>query len=124
VLIQYTRSGQTTTSRVGITETTADRYSEDIANPLGEHILHNYNARPLRLYKTTQVELVTDGNYSVTVYYLRYIKTPAVVALPSTPCDLPVHTHYEIVKIATKMYLESTKDPRIQTYNNEIITME
>ena len=47
-----------------------------------------------------------------------------MVALPSTSCDLPEQTHYEIVKIATKMYLERIKDPRLQTYNNEIVTME
>jgi hypothetical protein len=112
------------TSRQGVTETTVDKYTDDLVNPFSEHIYHNKWARPLRLFRSTLVELISDGTYTIPSYYIRYIAKPTVVALPSTSCDLPEQTHYEIVKIATKMYLERVKDPRLQTYNNEIVTME
>jgi hypothetical protein len=124
VTISYTVGSTPITSREGITETSVDKYSDDIINPFSEHILHNDWARPLRLFRSTLVELITDGTYSITGYYLRYLCKPAVVALPSTSCDLPDHTHYEIVKGAVKIYLESIKSPRYQTYNNEIVTSE
>lgn len=124
VTISYTKNGSTVTSRQGVTESSVDKYSDDIINPFSEHILHNDWARPLRLFRSTVVELITDGTYSIPTYYLRYLGKPAIVALPSTSCDLPEQTHYEIVKMATKMYLESIKDPRYQTYNNEIVTSE
>jgi len=112
------------TSREGITETSVDKYVDDIVNPFSEHIYHNGWARPLRLYRGSLVELITDGTYTIVGYYLRYLMKPTVVALPSTSCDLPEHTHYEIVKGAVRMYLENIKDPRYQTYNNEIVTSE
>lgn len=124
VTIQYTKNGSTVTSREGISETSIDKYTDDIINPFSEHMLHNDWARPLRLYRDNVVELITDGTYSITSYYLRYISKPTIIALPSTACNLPEQTHYEIVKIATKMYLERTTNPRQQTYNNEIVTME
>ena len=124
VTISYTKNGSTITSREGITETSVDKYTDDLINPFSEHILHNDWARPLRLFKSTVVELISDGTYTIPTYYLRYLAKPTVVALPSTSCDLPDQTHYEIVKTATKMYLETVKDPRYQTYNNEIVTME
>jgi hypothetical protein len=122
--ISYTRNGSTETARKGILETTTDRYRDDVDNPFSEHILFNYEAKPLRLYRGAIVELISDGTYTIPTYHLRYLTSPTVVALPSTSCNLPEHTHYEVVKIATKMYLERTKDPRQQTYNNEIVTME
>ena len=39
-------------------------------------------------------------------------------------CDLAEHTHNEIVKIASALYLESVSDPQLQTKEVEISTME
>lgn len=124
VTISYTKNSSTVTSRQSVTETTVDKYTDDIINPFSEHILYNDIARPLRLFRSTLVELISDGTYTIPIYYIRYLAKPTTVALPSTSCDLPDQAHYEVVKIATKMYLETTKDPRYQTYNNEIVTME
>jgi len=123
VSITYIKNGISTTSRVGVTETTVDKYRSDIDNPFSEHILHNYTAKPLRLYRGAYVEFISDGNYIIPTYYLRYLVIPTTVTT-SVSCNLPSHTHYEVVKLATKIYLESIKDPRLQTYNNEIVTME
>ena len=113
------------TQRDAVTETNVNSYAREIKNTLGEYNLHYGLARPLRLFYGNTIELITDGNYTVPTYYLRYIKVPAVVALPSTNCDLPTQCHSEIVKMAVGMYVESIKDDgRYKTIENELNTME
>lgn len=65
-----------TSVRQGITETTADTYRQEVDNPYSEHILENYKAKPLRIFKDTNVELITDGTYGVIAYHLRYLHKP------------------------------------------------
>jgi hypothetical protein len=122
--IYFVKDSIPVTERQGIKEITSDRYRHEIDNPFGGHILHYGLARPLRLYQGEDVLLISDGNYTIPTYYLRYIKYPAVVALPSTNCDLPNHTHSEIIKLAIGMFLENTTDKRYGSYSNEINTME
>lgn len=65
--------------RQGVTEVTADTYRFHIDDPYSEHILANNKAKPLRLFKDEEIELVTDGNYGVVAYYIRYVKEPVRV---------------------------------------------
>lgn len=44
--------------------------------------------------------------------------------LPYPMCDLPEHTHDEIVRMAASMMLENIEQPRYQTHMNEVNTME
>ena len=118
-----------TTSLVGITECTMDEYRQKLDDPYSEHILHYQTAKPLRLFDNESVVLITDGNYTITSYYLTYLKKPAEVQLSGSlvigvNCDLPEHTHDEIVKLAVSMMLENIEQPRYSTYMNEIGTME
>lgn len=123
--IQYTDGfSNTITTRSGISETTIDRYSRDIDNPLSDSILYNDKALPLRLFYENTVELVSDGTYTIPTYYIRYLKQPVTVALPSTTSDLPSHTHIEIIKTAVQMYLENISNNRIKTYSDMTNIME
>jgi hypothetical protein len=115
----------TVSSRVGVTQCSQDKYRQHIDDPFSEHVLHYQSAKPLRLFYTTSVELISDGNYTVDNYYLTYIKEPVTVALSTlTDSDLPEHTHDEIVKMAVSMMLENIESPRYQTQANEVATME
>jgi hypothetical protein len=108
-------------SRKGIVEATSDTYRQDIDNPYSEHVFENNDAKPLRLYRDTDVELITDGNYGVYTYYIRYIKKPVEVDYDTpTNSDLPEHTHDEIVKLAANMILENTENPRYRTHTIEV----
>ena len=111
------------TSRVGITQCSQDSYRQHIDDPFSEHILHYKTAKPLRLFYNNSVELISDGNYSIGTYYLTYIKEPNEVS-STIDCDLPEHTHDEIIKIATNMLLENIESPRMQTQAIEVATME
>lgn len=113
------------TKRQGIKEATVNNYRSLIDNPYSEHNLHYEEAQPLRLFQGNNVELITDGDYDVTEYHIRYIKEPSEVDYDTpTNCDLPDHTHDEIVKIAVNMALENIEQPRYQTHANEVNTME
>lgn len=114
-----------TTTRVGVTECTQDEYRQMIDDPFSEHILHYGSAKPLRLFYGDYVELVSDGNYTVDKFYLTYIKQPTEVSLSgSVDCDLPDHTHDEIVRIAVSMMLENVEQPRLRTQSAFVAGME
>ena len=67
------------------------------------------------------VTYATDGTFIATDNQL-----DAAVGTASTvgDCDLAEHTHNEIVKMASALYLESVSDPQLQTKEVEISTME
>lgn len=101
--------------RVGVTNCTHDTYSRQVVDPYSEHRLHYEVAKPLRLFNNNTVELITDGSYTTTYYYLRYIKTPIQISVDSEDCDLPEQIHSEVVTKAVNLYLESISDARYQT---------
>lgn len=105
--------------RASVTDCTHDTYSRQIRNPYSEHVSHYEFAKPLRLFNNTTVELITDGNYQINYYYLRYIKRPLEINLTTADCDLPEHMHSEVVTKAVNLYLESISDPRYQTSSIE-----
>lgn len=111
--------------RSGVTECTSDSYFTKVSDPYGEHILHLDLARPLRLFSEKGVELITDGNYSVSYYYMRYIRKPAIIGLiAATDCDLPEYTHREIVEMTINKLLENIESPRYQTHTVELNKIE
>ena len=127
VTISYTdlATGTTATKRQGVTQCTVDTYRSHIDDPYSEHRLHYEEAKPLRLVYGDNIELVTDGNYTLTNYFIRYLKKPATVDLGTVVnCDLPEHTHDEIVKLTVNMVLENIEQPRYKSHLNELNKVE
>lgn len=117
--------GTSTTIRTGVTECTSDSYFTKVTDPYGEHVLHLDTARPLRLFSEKGVELITDGNYSVSYYYMRYIRKPAVIsASGAVNCDLPEHIHSEVVEMTVNKLIENIESPRYQTHTVELNKIE
>ena len=113
--------------RTGVTECTSDSYYTKVSDPYGEHILHMNTAKPLRLFSSKGVELISDGNYEIPYYYLRYIAIPATVdnvSQTTVDCDLPLHTHSEIVEMTINKLLENIEAPRYQTQTIELTKIE
>ncbi len=125
VTVRFTPFGSSSESdlRFGVKECTIDTYREKIDDPYSEHILHYNTAKPLRLFQGDNVELITDGNYDVIQYHIRYLKAPVEID-DFNDCDLPDHTHSEIVKIAANMALENIEQQRYQTHSMEVSKME
>jgi hypothetical protein len=114
-------------SKQGVTEITIDTYRSHIDNPYSTHVLHYEEAMPLRLFIGDLVEFISDGQYGVVSYDIRYLRAPVEVdwlADTQVDCDLAEHTHDEIVKLAASMALENIEQPRYQSHMNEINTME
>jgi hypothetical protein len=122
--------GTPTTIRTGVTECTSDSYFTKVSDPYGEHVLHLDTARPLRLFSSKGVELITDGNnnvyyYTIPYYYMRYIRKPAVISKTgAVNCDLPEYTHREIVEMTINKLLENIESPRYQTHTVELNKIE
>lgn len=122
VTISYSSSSY----NAGIVECTHDEYRQKIEDPFSEHIIHYGKAKPLRLYLGDYVYLITDGTYVLEDYILTYLRKPAEVQVTATAvdCDLPEHTHDEIVKLTVDMMLENIEQPRYRTHTVEVATME
>lgn len=117
--IVYTDSinGGTITKRQGITPCSQLNYRSSLDNPYSEHRLHYGEAKPLRLFIQNYVELITDGDYSVTDYIVRYIKNPVTVSLSSSvDCDLSSPTHNRIVDLTVSILLENIESNRAQGF--------
>ena len=105
----------TTETRVGVTETTLGEYRFKLDDPFSEHILHYATAKPLRIFNGNSVELIGDGNYTIDDYHLTYLKVPTEVVHPdvdpggTADCDLPEHTHDEIVNGGELKFVMSSK---------------
>lgn len=110
--------------REGVTEITSDEYTYELDNPYSTYRLHYNRAKPLRLFYNNTIEFITDSNYNVTNAYIRYIKAPVTVVYSSTSCDLPDHTHDEIVSLSVRLALENIEQPRYQSYAQEVSVME
>lgn len=116
-------TGTSTTLRTGVVECTSDSYYTKVSDPYGEHVLHMSTAKPLRIFSSKGIELITDGNYSIPYYYMRYIREPASISA-TQDCDLPDHTHREIVNLTVKILIENIESPRYQTYTAEYTQSE
>jgi hypothetical protein len=118
VLISFNHevTGTSTTLRTYPVVCTSDTYSTKVNDPYSEHRLHLNTARPLRLFSSKGIELITDGQYDITEYYFKYLRKPTVVSIDTfTDCDLPEHTHREIVLLTVKLLIENIESPRYQT---------
>lgn len=118
VTIRYLNilTNQYITKIQGVTQTTHDKFRNMIDNPLSQHRLHYQEARPLRVFVGNNVQLISDGNYSIPTYHLTYIRMPSDISIfDSTDCELYEQNHSEIVSLAVNMYLENQGDRRYQT---------
>jgi hypothetical protein len=62
----------------------------------------------------TKFTVIFDGSLTPVNAKIVYIKTPNVIGAASN-CDLPAHTHYEIVETAVTLAIEGTESPRVQS---------
>jgi hypothetical protein len=115
-------SDDTEARRVSVKPITYDRYNKIVDDPFnkpGKDTVYRLD------YGGDKVELITGAGQTITKYYLRYLKNPAVVSgSASTSCDLAGHTHREIVRMAVVEALENIEDPRYQSSKIELNDIE
>ena len=117
------------TKRVPVTPVTHDRYNKIINDPFNQP----YEDEAIRLdYEGDVFEIITDGTYTLSNYYLRYLKEPQTIRygtqylIPTTDvdCELANHCHREIISLAVFAALEDIESKRYITQKQEIKEIE
>ena len=105
-----------------IVSITHDEYSNVVYNPFRKPTDH----RVLKMrVGNRRVELISDGTFTITSYFLRYIRKPQPITLSSSldaqVCELNDNIHREILDETVRIAFKDTEDnQRLQTENNEI----
>lgn len=109
-------------------EATIETIDKQLNNSLSEHLLKYCTARPLRLIQGNQINLYTDGKYSIQRYNIVYLSCPKFLdsknITNSEYTSLPEHTHMEIVKMAVQLYLATKPMQHYSAYSAEVNNME
>jgi hypothetical protein len=113
---------------IEVTDATRDTIHGNLINSLSPHIYAYGQARPYRLIIGDSVEIYTDGTYKASDYTITYIKVPEKISLyfpRELPfCELPKHTHSEIIHMAADLYLAAIGAPTAQIQNQIEQTIE
>jgi hypothetical protein len=73
----------------------------------------------------TFLDLYTNNTFAPNSVQIKYIRKPAQISRRfGVGCELPEHTHHEIVEMAVKSILEGFESPRYQTQTNEVLESE
>lgn len=73
----------------------------------------------------TFLDLYTNFSFIPNSVQIKYIRKPAEISKRfGVGCELPEHTHHEIVEMAVKSILEGFESPRYQTQSREVLEAE
>ena len=100
---------------------------DDIFTLLQDPFNTTTHKKPLYTIIGDNLDIYTDNTFvvpSVKVTYLRYPAVVDTVAVTPVDCDLPLHTHQEIVDMTVNSLLEAISDPRYQTQSVEVLKSE
>ena len=81
--------------------------------------------QPLYTIINENLDMYTDNSFVVSAVKITYLRFPATVNfMGNVDCDLPLHTHQEIVDMTINSLLEAISDPRYQTQSVEVLKSE
>lgn len=73
----------------------------------------------------TFLDLYTNRTFAPNSVQIKYIRKPAQMSKRfGVGCELPEHTHHEVVEMAVKSILEGLESPRYQTQSREVLESE
>ena len=73
----------------------------------------------------TFLDLYTNNTFIPNSIQIKYIRKPAQISRRfGVGCELPEHTHHEIVEMAVKSILEGFESPRYNTQTREVLESE
>lgn len=90
---------------------------DDIFKLLTDPFNKTKHTAPLSTITNNQIEIYTDDTFLIDDLRVLYIRKPATVSKTSATqvdCDLPDHTHQEIVDMTVSTILGNISDPRYQ----------
>ena len=104
-----------------------NKYSQhdDIYTLLEDPFNTTKHSAPLTTIREDFIEVYTDDTFIVDRVSILYIRRPVEVSITTlTDCELPIHTHREIVEMAVDSILEGISDPRYRTHQMETLKSE
>lgn len=106
--IHYTNHvGDVETDIIPVRVYTHDEYNDARYDPFNEP----YNKEIPRMMYQNNVELITDGNYTVDSYKITYIKEPRPISITNNvDCELSSEIHQELIMEAVKIALADIGD--------------
>lgn len=122
-------NGVSTTQRSPVYSVTHDQYNKIIRDPFNKPDENGV----IRMGLSGSMELISAPGVTINTYFLRYIRVAAKVQYGSTypvlaadvQCDLPDHTHKEIIEMAVLDALGNIEAlRRIQTQSQQLNTIE
>ena len=76
---------------------------------------------PLTTMRGEYIDIYTSDIFIVDKVKITYIRKPKNISLPlGIGCELPEHTHQEIVDMTVSSILEGISDPRYKTHQLEV----
>ena len=76
---------------------------------------------PLTTMRGEYIDIYTSDIFIVDKVKITYIRKPKNISLPlGIGCELPEHTHQEIVDMTVSSILEGISDPRYKTHESEV----
>jgi hypothetical protein len=73
----------------------------------------------------TFLDLYTNNTFVPNSIQIKYIRKPATISSRfGVGCELPEHTHHEVVEMAVKSILEGFESPRYNTQTREVLESE
>ena len=94
---------------------------DDIAKLLEDPFNTTKHTSPLTTIRGRHIDIYTSDIFIIDKLKITYIRKPREISLPlGISCELPDHTHQEIVDMAVSSILEGISDPRYQTHQIEV----
>jgi len=98
---------------------------DDIYKVLDDPFNTTKSSRILYTIQETFLDIYTTETFIPNVAQIKYLRRPAgISAGGGVGCELPEHTHHEIVEMAVKSILEGVESPRYQTQSGEVLESE
>jgi hypothetical protein len=98
---------------------------DDIYTMLDDPFNTTKSTSPLFTIQENFVDVYTNNEFVVNQVKLKYIRRPQRLSKSlGVGCELPEHTHQEIVEMAIKSILEGIQDPRYQSQTAEVAESE
>ena len=94
---------------------------DDIFKLLDDPFNTTKRTSPLTTIRGEYIDIYTNGIFIIDKVKITYIRKPKEISLSlGVGCELPEHTHQEIVDMAVSSILEGISDPRFKTHQTEV----
>ena len=98
---------------------------DDILTMMDDPFNRSWYKEPAYTIEENYIDVYTDQEFVVPNVAIKYIRKPAEISITNgVGCELPIHTHHEIVEMTVKSILEGLQDPRYQTQTVETLESE